>query len=665
MMNYKYYFLILTNLIINNQILKSQTDTEFWFVAPEVSDDGRGLDKPIYLRVSTFDEASNVIITQPANSSFAPINISIPANSLETVNLTSRINMIENKPANAILNYGIKIESSANITCYYEVSGDDKNPEIFVLKGKNALGRQFYIPSQTSWNNNIGYTPIPKNAFDIVATEDNTNITVMPNSNIVGHSAGITFNITLNQGQTYSATAQSYLASNHLAGSWILADKDIAITIKDDLISLPVYCNDLMGDQLIPVDKVGTEYVAVKGGLNLDRVFITATQNNTPIYLNGSTAPTSTIQEGETLMISLVNNYTYITTGHPAYVLHTSGSGCEVAQAILPPLRCTGSEEVRFVNSDNDFLMLNIIVKNGHQNDFLLNNNPLTNAIFTPVAGTSGEWVATRLPLNLVVNQAHSLKNTSEFFQLGVLNGGALGTGCRYGYFSNYNEQTLSLSDTLKGCPTDALTLDAGTGFNTYLWNNGATTQTIEVSESGVYSVEVSTDCGIQTKSFIVNIKDELSIDLGADIELNCDSSSTILDAGVGFDYYLWDTGVEDRYLEVNQEGTYSVLVRSGNCETTDEIKVNFNNLETELFIPNVITPSIKDGKNDFFIIPQELLGTKLKVYNRWGNLVYKDDNYQNNWDANNIKTDLLFYTIEHDNSCYTNPIKGNLSILK
>jgi hypothetical protein len=45
-----------------------QTDTEFWFVAPEVT--ALHGDNPVLLRFATFDAPATVTVTQPANPAF-------------------------------------------------------------------------------------------------------------------------------------------------------------------------------------------------------------------------------------------------------------------------------------------------------------------------------------------------------------------------------------------------------------------------------------------------------------------------------------------------------------------------------------------------------------------------------------------------------------------
>lgn len=77
----------------------------------------------------------------------------------------------------------------------------------FGLKGKNALGNNFVISSQTFLENDPGYSD-NFSAFSIVATEDNTLVTIIPSYDIVGHLGNIPFNITLNEGQVYVAQEQ-------------------------------------------------------------------------------------------------------------------------------------------------------------------------------------------------------------------------------------------------------------------------------------------------------------------------------------------------------------------------------------------------------------------------------------------------------------------------
>ncbi len=57
----------------------------------------------------------------------------------------------------------------------------------------------------------------------------------------------------------------------------------------------------------------------------------------------------------------------------------------------------------------------------------------------------------------------------------------------------NYAQDDI-LPETTRSCKADSLLLDAGFGFNTYLWNTGATTQQIWVDTSGWYNVYATGD---------------------------------------------------------------------------------------------------------------------------------------------------------------------------
>ncbi|MFM2359658.1 MAG: hypothetical protein RLY16_1651, partial [Bacteroidota bacterium] len=236
--------LLVTIFLLLKCALQAQTDTTFWFVAPDCTwpaNAAANTESPIYLRLTSQNAPAVVTISLPANPSILPITVSLAANAVSSVNLTPYFSSIENAPANQVLNKGILIRSTNFITAYYEQSSL-YNPDIFALKGSNALGTEFIIPTQNTWNNNTVYTPpAPTNSFEIVATENNTQVTITPKSNIVGHSAGTAFTITLNRGQTYSATATGAAGNQHLGGSTVSATAPIAITTKDDFLTDPAY----------------------------------------------------------------------------------------------------------------------------------------------------------------------------------------------------------------------------------------------------------------------------------------------------------------------------------------------------------------------------------------------------------------------------------------
>ena len=450
----------------------SQTDKDFWFVAPEVAQAAQ--DRPIFLRMSTVGLASTVTISQPANAGFIPIVVNIPANSTVSQDLTSRITMIESgSPTPGLVeNKGLHIVATQNITAYYEVLGTGVvtwvspyngqtrvlNSDIFALKGKNALGTRFYTPFQNqlpNCNNNIGTSVVAYSAFDIVATVDNTVITITPTQDVyrtatTWRTAGTAYTVTLNRGQTYSGRARSQSGAGHLSGTLITSNNPIAVTIKDDSI-LQNMSMDLAGDQLVPVNVIGTEYIVIKGNVNTngtalgDRAIIVATQANTTVTIGGVLR--ATLNAGQTLNWQVTQASEYIVTSQPAYVFHLSGFGDELGGALLPPVVCTGSRQVNIFRDTSEPFYLNLLVRAGGQGNFTIKNSSTgaTTAIpagsFTIVPNTANQWLEAHILYTTAViptGSSNLISNSTADFHAGFMNGDITEAGCRYGYFSDF-----------------------------------------------------------------------------------------------------------------------------------------------------------------------------------------------------------------------------------
>ncbi|MEC3882072.1 DUF7507 domain-containing protein [Parapedobacter sp. 10938] len=95
----------------------------------------------------------------------------------------------------------------------------------------------------------------------------------------------------------------------------------------------------------------------------------------------------------------------------------------------------------------------------------------------------------------------------------------------------------------------------------------------------------------------------------------------------------------------------YEVIDENGLVSNIATISVT---VEARPFkIPNVFTPN-GDGKNDVF----EIVGienfdrVEITVVNRWGNEVYRNNKYQNNWDGQGLNEGTYYYVIiTHDSN--------------
>lgn len=461
----------------------SQKDTSFWFAAPDVNQflTGNPHDRPILLRLTTFNNPSTITISIPANPTFTPLTNTIAANSSGVVDLSAWADQIENATANAVANKGILIKATADITAYYEiVSNCNCNPELFSLKGRNALGNEFIIPSQTEWAIDSVRFPQAKAAFDIIATEDNTVLNITPSKHLIGRLPGIPFSITLNKGQTFSNQGLYRSGISLLNGSIVTSSKPIAVTTFEDLLMADGPCADLAGDQLIPTSIWGNEFVVVKGDLtNKDKVVVTAMTNGTAIYLNGNNTPAATINRGSSFEINLsAQAVSYITSNNKISVYHYTGVNCEIGSAVIPKINCTGSNDVAITRSISEDAVVFITTRAGNQSGFTVNGNNavITAADFSPVPGSAGNFVYCKKNLNAVMPTSSPTRflNSIGKFQLGFLNGAspASYSGCRYGFFSDFKSSNVTRSQ-LEICRLDSTQLNAFGGI-TYQWSPSA-----------------------------------------------------------------------------------------------------------------------------------------------------------------------------------------------
>ncbi len=448
---------------------EGQTDTEFWFVAPEVTEDHS--DNPILLWFSSYEQAAEISISQPANPAFAPIVITVPPRSTRSVDLSDRIDQLENKPANRILPFGTRILSTATISAYYEISGFN-NPDILALKGRNALGNEFIIPAQNIWNNFTGFDIEARSGFDIVAVEDHTQIRIILSQDAIGHPAGRPFDIILQRGESYAIWSEGQNAIDRLGGSIVRSNRPISITIKDDSQNYAIggTCTDLGADQLVPLSILGNEYIVPKGNLNgSDQVFIMATEDQTEIYLRGNSDPVTVLNRGEIHRESLIENALYITSNKPISILHATGINCEIGHAIIPPLKCSGSREVAFTRSSNEEFAMVILTHRNYIEDFIvegvtLNIQPTD---FTPVMGTNDSYMVARLAgLSIPTNQAFRVINRRGSFHFGIQNGSQ---GTRYGYFSDFRQ--LYINPRIASICTGEKVNIVINGYEKYLWS--------------------------------------------------------------------------------------------------------------------------------------------------------------------------------------------------
>lgn len=528
----------------------SQADTSFWFAAPAITPSHENT--PIVLRLSSYDKAADVTISEPGNASFQSYKIHLIPYTAQTVTLTGQMNIIENKPAVTVLNYGIHISASANISAYYE-EGQLYNPEIFPLKGKTGEGLNFLIPSQTRFSTWAGLATPAHSGFVIVATQDNDSVTITLSKNAGAHTANVPFIIVLNKGQSYAVIADGTAATSHLGGSVIQSKKPIAVTIYDDSVDAATACatctcKDLIGDQIVPINNTGQEFIIVRGNLSLpspaDYFYVWPTVDNTTISVNGVVVATRNI--GQSYEGVLSDPSAYIVTSNNAYVYQLTGINCEMAATDLPSIKCTGSQLVSFVRSTNEYFQLNLLCKTPDIANFKVNGQAgiITAAMFQDVPGTNGVWKSARITTAYLNNidqvfpalATSIVSNTSGLFHLGFLNGASY-TGSRLGYFSNY--ATVETSPTVASAScfgSDIKLTSTLVSGASYSWSgpngftsssNDTTIYNANFSNTGTYYLTANINgCGTSFDSVVLTVHPLPTISFVKPVDTVCFNSS-------------------------------------------------------------------------------------------------------------------------------------------
>ena len=472
----------------------AQSDTAFWFAVPKLTSEHAHT--PITLVVSTYDEPATVTVTKAYSNTQVGNTLTVPANSSSTLTLVSNSAGLTGFECNhnQTSNNGLYIHSTAKINAYVAVC--QNNSEIYALKGANGLGTEFFVTTQFQYANGNGSSSgaysQAKNTVEIIATENNTTVTITPSKACVGHAANTPFTVTLQRGQVYTLAASSQAAANHLGGTIITSNNPVVVDVSDD--SVTPYCTettdngngsaDLVADQLVPESMAGSQYIVVpspsnvnnnapatSGGTNyyLDYAFVYALENNTDVTIVSGT-PTNpvftqyTMNRGDKQKYHFTSNnpvFIYATstdpnTGDvgeaPIFVFQITGAGKEFGGTQLPPVNCTGSRSVGYrplqsANGNNKSLYLSLLCDSAYTSGFQINGN--ANLI------TANDWHA--IPFgpykycrkNVSTNFAPSATNMITFrvtnslgnFHMGVFDINGSYDDCSISYFSNYTSE--------------------------------------------------------------------------------------------------------------------------------------------------------------------------------------------------------------------------------
>jgi hypothetical protein len=236
-------------------------------------------------------------------------------------------------------------------------------------KGRAALGKIFRIAHLEQAPENNGRR---SNFIGILATEDDTHISLSdydPEVDFRVNNSDNTYAepllFTLNKGE--SLVFSQYMTANGinqppngLMGALLEADKPIAVNTGSWCGSpSPAMANDIGIDQIVPLEKVGQEYIVNRGNGSeaLEHPIVVAHFDNTKVWINGSSAPAIVLSAGDkyivpTSLFSLTGNM-YIRSSEPVFLYQMIGGASTpddeyrtAGLIFVPPISCSTPNKV-------------------------------------------------------------------------------------------------------------------------------------------------------------------------------------------------------------------------------------------------------------------------------------------------------------------------------
>ena len=164
-------------------------------------------------------------------------------------------------------------------------------------------------------------------------------------------------------------------------------------------------------------------------------------------------------------------------------------------------------------------------------------------------------------------------------------------------------------------CNGNSLIINAGNPGSTYIWNTGATTQTITVSYASKYFVTVTNGSCSVNGSINISVSAVPIVKLGKDTTI-CKEKSIILNAGNPGSNFIWNTGDITQTILVSNSGKYMVTVTNGSCSSTGSINILVD-----------VSPKIYLGKDTTICPNTELI---LNLHNDTVRYTWSDNSHNN-----------------------------------
>lgn len=201
---------------------------------------------------------------------------------------------------------------------------------------------------------------------------------------------------------------------------------------------------------------------------------------------------------------------------------------------------------------------------------------------------------------------------------------------------ANCPQENFSIVADKSFCSGEEVKLGSSFPLSDHMWNDGSTEKELKISGDGIYWLESESPCGVHRDTIDVKI-------------LNCG-------VGVGAG---GNGGGKGKWGGINLSLNFQACW-FGSCDDDD---VPTGPPSPPIKVYNVLTID-GDGLNEGFYVDNVEDGRwKLRVYNRYGELVFEDMEYKNTWIPSELTAGVYYVILKDRNSTYK--YTGTLTIIR
>lgn len=434
--------------------------------------------------------------------------------------------------------------------------------------------------------------------------------------------------------------------------------------------------------QTIPT---ATYFVTADNGcLNSGQVTITVT--SATLTVDGDTTVCQNFPTQLTASGSLPGNYTWSTgqtgqnievkpnTTTTYTVVYTFGDGCQLSDQVTVNVQGVGPD-LAFPND----------------NELCPGDSVTLNSVATP--GATYTWTST--PPGYTSNQAIpppvSPSQSTQYNVTATLGNCTIMTSVD---IIVYNA-TLTVSEDQNLCAGETATLTAnGSLSGEYLWSNGETSATINVSpaQTTTYTVVYTYGDGCTLEDAvkvtavpnfmlsIVSDPDTNRINIGDPIELMGVVAPSQNLSNFQFQWLengttnIGNTESIETTPSTSDSTVFYTLTATSPVGCIQQAQINFTLVQPLVVVPNAFTPN-GDGVNDLFrltLLEGSATVLELSIYNRWGTKVYSSTDPNAAWDGRmddgkEAPSDVYAYYIrwQRGDGALQPPKKGDITLLR